>query len=275
MKKTKIAIPKSGRLHNETLKCFSEAGFEFEKDNTGFQLKCTNGDFDLVLMREKDIPMLVRKKTVDNGICGENSFFEFDWLNVANTQILYKFSFGKCRLSIAGKTFLKSKQLGTLDIATSYVEISENLGVNGNLIHLHGSVEHAIELGLADVIIDIVSTGETLKKSGLIEGEVLMQIQPILIGESNDVIQDVLFKIKANEEAKNKKYVMLNCKEEDIDKICNILPSAKSPTIIPLAREDMFAIHTLCDEKALFLVYSQLAKAGASDVVISKPSKIF
>jgi len=270
----KIAIPKSGRLHNETLKCFTEAGFKFEKDNTGFQLHCTNADFILVLMREKDIPVLVNMSVVENGICGKNTLQEFDWNNFYDIKTLYNFPFGKCRLSIAGKTFLKKEDLKDLNVATSYCDfLSANASFVQKIIYLHGSVEHAIELGIADAIVDIVETGETLKKSGLVEGETLLHSQAILIGKNNFIIEDILFKIQATMDAKNKKYIALNCKEKDIELICHYLPS-KTPTIVPLSTECMFAIHALCNEEELFRILNQLKKVGAMDIVITTPEKI-
>lgn len=274
MNRIKIAIPKSGRLHNDTLKCFTEAGFEFKKDNTGFQLQCVNGDFDLVLMREKDIPMLVETKAVDNGICGENVFVESDWNNFAGISILYNFTFGKCRISIAGKTYLTMKDLKGLNVVTSYSNISAGVGIQARFINMFGSVEHTIELGIADAIIDIVETGETLRKSGLVEGETLMHSQAVLIGSNSDVIKDILFKIEATENAKKKKYVMLNCNKQDIEKVCKILPYTKSPTIMPLLSDDIVAIHTLCEEKTLFAVYQDLVNAGAFDIIITSPEKV-
>lgn len=277
MNRIKIAIPKSGRLHNETINCFNEAGFEFKKDNTGFQLQCVNGDFDLVLMREKDIPLLVFEKAVRNGICGENTLYEWTRLNLKVVMpISEKLPFGQCRLSIAGRTFLKKENLNNLRVATSY---RANLHYytsrqNITVIPLQGSVEYAIELGIADAIFDIVETGETLRKSGLIEGETLMHSQAVLIGSNSDVIKDILFKIEATENAKKKKYVMLNCNKQDIEKVCNILPYTKSPTIMPLLSNDIVAIHTLCEEKTLFAVYQDLVNAGAFDIIITNPEKV-
>lgn len=281
MNRIKIAIPKSGRLHNDTLKCFTEAGFEFKKDNTGFQLQCVNGDFDLVLMREKDIPLLLEEKGVNNGICGENTLESFNYFAMALKDVIpliQKLPFGHCRLAIAGKTYLKRNDLQYIKVATSYQNILYN-NINFpdhllNVIDLTGSVEHAIALGIADAIFDIVETGETLRKSGLVEGETLMHSQAVLIGSDTDIIKDILFKIEATENAKKKKYVMLNCNKQDIEKVCNILPYTKSPTIMPLLNNDIVAIHTLCEEKTLFAVYQDLVNAGAFDIIITSPEKV-
>jgi len=277
MSKIKIAIPKSGRLHNDTLKCFTEAGFEFKKDNTGFQLQCINEDFDLVLMREKDIPMLVDCKIVQNGICGENTLIESEqhkW-QLSKLFLIYRFSFGFCRLSVIGKKYLELIDLKNLKIATSYNNFIKRCDfLQCEVIPLTGSVEHAIELGISDAIIDIVETGETLRKSRLVEGETLMHSQAILIGKSNSIIENIIFQIKATEEAKNKRYIALNCKEKDIAKICNILPSTKSPTILPLSTKGEFAIHSLCNEKDFFQILKNLKLLGAKDIIITKPEKI-
>jgi ATP phosphoribosyltransferase len=231
-------------------------------------------------MREKDIPLLLEEKGVNNGICGQNTLESFNYYAMALKDVIpliQKLPFGHCRLSIAGKTYLKRNDLQYIKVATSYQNILYN-NINFpdyllNVIDLTGSVEHAIELGIADAIFDIVETGETLRKSGLVEGETLMHSQAVLIGSNSDVIKDILFKIEATENAKNKKYVMLNCEKKSIELICHYLPS-HTPTILPLVQDDMVAIHALCDEKELFKVLKTLSKIGAKDIIITSPEKV-
>jgi len=242
-----IAIQKSGRLHDSTISLFKECGLVF--DNGGhhrLKMQATNFPLQVLFLRDDDIPECIDDGAADAGIVGENEHREKN----KKLAIAERLGFAKCRLSISlpkEKSYRTVKDLNNLKIATSYPNILRKYLKSKNvkaIIHeINGSVEIAPGIGLADSIFDIVSTGSTLISNGLKEVEIVMESEAVLINhpkinqEKKKTLDDLLFRIRAVNQAKNFKYILLNAPTSKIGKICDILPGMKSPTIIPLAEE--------------------------------------
>lgn len=287
----KIAIQKKGRLHDDTLNMFKNAGFRFTRDSTGFIMPCENAEFDLVLLRDDDIPTVVAQGAFELGIVGYNVYYE-DCLGSEdiknNTEKLKELPFGKCRLSCAhnyGDIHKNNYPLFLAHtIATSYPNtvrkwLAEKNMHSVKIIELKGSVELAPRFGLADAICDLVSSGMTLKENNLVEGETILHSTAILIAnknfdQSNETYKQIIEAIEENTSAKDKKYIMFNCEEKNLDEILNIMPFVESPTVMPLAKKGMNAVHIMCSESDFRNVHHKLKQAGASSILVMSVEKV-
>jgi ATP phosphoribosyltransferase len=273
-----IAIQKSGRLHDSTIKLFNECGLVF--DNGGhhrLKTQATNFPLQVLFLRDDDIPECIDDGAADAGIVGENVYREKN----KKLVITEKLGFAKCRLSVSfpkQKTFHSVKDLNNLKIATSYPNILKKYlkskSVKAEVHEINGSVEIAPGIGMADAIFDIVSTGSTLLSNGLKEVDIVMHSEAILIQhprinqKRQKILEDLLFRIRAVNQATNFKYILLNTPNSAINKISSILPGMKSPTVIPLADEGWSSIHSVIREDDFWEQIENLKKAGAQGILV-------
>jgi ATP phosphoribosyltransferase len=273
----RIAIQKSGRLQEESLKLLKETGLAFSNGKDQLKTQATNFPVELLFLRDDDIPQYVEDKVADAGIVGENVMIEKQKKN----EVVRKLDFAKCRLSIAiprSETYGGIKSLAGKNIATSYPTIVKQFLAKNNIeagIHeISGSVEIAPGIGLADAICDIVSTGSTLLSNGLKEVEVVMKSEAVLIAtpgleiEKKKILDQLLFRIQAVQSAKNNKYILLNCPNESIEKITSVIPGMKSPTIMPLGRKGWSSLHSVVNENDFWEKIDLLKSFGAEGILV-------
>ena len=272
----KIAIQKSGRLHEDSLRLLKECGIDIS--NGGNKLKSTAANFPLEVyfLRDDDIPQYVEDAVADAGIVGENTVYE----KKKEVEVMEQLGFGKCRLSIAidkSETYSK-ENLNGKKIATSYpVILQEYLNKNNIDAEIHeisGSVEIAPGIGLADAICDLVSSGSTLFTNGLKEAETILESQSVLIRNKNldtgkmRLLEKLLFRIRSVRKAKNNKYILLNAPNEKLQEIVSLLPGMKSPTVLPLAESGWSSVHSVIDENDFWDIIEQLKNAGAQGILV-------
>ncbi|HRE66989.1 MAG TPA: ATP phosphoribosyltransferase [Cyclobacteriaceae bacterium] len=273
----RIAIQKSGRLQEDSLKLLKESGLQFSNGRDQLKAQVRNFPVELLFLRDDDIPQYVEDRVADAGIVGENIWVEKQKQN----QLIKRLDFSKCRLSIAiprseeytGVSWLQGK-----NIATSYPAIVKQFlqkhNVQAGIHEISGSVEIAPGIGLAHAICDIVSTGSTLLSNGLKEVEVVMQSEAVLIATPDletgkqAILEQLLFRIQAVQLAKNNKYILLNCPNEAIPKITSVIPGMKSPTILPLGREGWSSLHSVVDENDFWEKIGQLKSLGAEGILV-------
>jgi len=272
----RIAIQKSGRLQEGSLQLLKEAGLSFNgKDQLKTQVR--NFPIELLFLRDDDIPQYVEDKVADIGIVGENVFQE----KQKKTEIIKRLDFAKCRLSLAipkAENYTSLSYFEGKNIATSYPNIVRSFlnakNISAGIHEISGSVEIAPGIGLADAICDIVSTGSTLLSNGLKEVEVVMQSEAVIIGNSKldeirtAILNKLLFRIEAVQNAKNNKYILLNCPNESIEKITSVIPGMKSPTIMPLSREGWSSLHSVVNENDFWEKIDQLKILGAQGILV-------
>lgn len=276
-KKIRIAIQKSGRLNEESIRMLKECGIEFENGMNKLKSAAINFPMEVLFLRDDDIPKYVEQGVADIGIVGENVLVE----STAEVKVIEKLGFGKCRLSIAipkEKNYLGVASLAGTRIATTYSNVLQKFlaekSVNAEITPISGSVEIAPGIGLADSICDIVSSGSTLFSNGLKEVEVVMQSQAVLIGGSNvdaettAVIDRLLFRMRAVRKAKHNKYVLLNAPNDKLESICALIPGMKSPTIVPLAEEGWSSVHSVIEEDQFWEIIERLRDAGAQGILV-------
>lgn len=273
----KIAIQKSGRLYDESMQLLRDCDIKVAHSKNQLRVKCTNIDLELFFLRDDDIPQYVADNVAHTGIVGQNVLAETG-LQVTTVAPL---GFGKCRLSVAipkGDSYVNASYLNNKKIATSYPNILQQYLTANNLtadIHvISGSVEIAPKIGLADAIVDLVSTGNTLFMNELKEVETIFNSEAVLIAnttlsnENNDLLQQLLFRIKAVNQAKNYKYLLLNAPNDSIENIIKILPGIKSPTIMPLANNGWSSLHTVIQDTDFWKIITQLKAMGAEGILV-------
>lgn len=277
MEKLSIAIQKSGRLSEQSLELLKESGIKLA--NGDRKLLSTAGNFPLeaVFLRDDDIPQYVFDRVTDVGIVGENVVRE----KGHDLQIIERLGFARCRLSVAlpkSETYGGTGDLDGKRIATSYPEILGTFLREHNLdceIHeISGSVEIAPSIGLADAIFDIVSTGSTLISNGLQEVEVVMHSEAVLVANkklsrvARQILDKLIFRIRAVQRSKNNKYILLNAPNDKIQDIAAVIPGMKSPTIMPLAEEGWSSLHSVLNENEFWEVIDKLQEHGAQGILV-------
>lgn len=287
MNKLRIAIQKSGRLSDKSRALLKECGINIPDSKRTLKVKAVNFPLEVLMLRDDDIPQYVQDGIADLGILGENEVVEKN----KDIRIARELGFSKCRLCLA----IPKKDVATYDIegikwfdgkevATSYPNVlRECLKEQGIQVKVHeigGSVEIAPTIGLADGIFDIVSTGATLLNNGLEEVETLMKSQAVLIAnkdldaDKQQILEDLLFRIDAVLNAKNRKYVMLNAPKNKLEEVIAILPKVKSPTIMNLQDDKWVAIHVVMTEEEFWEVVRPLEKIGATGILSMPIEKI-
>ncbi|WP_340198666.1 ATP phosphoribosyltransferase [Ascidiimonas sp. W6] len=283
MNKLRIAIQKSGRLNEDSLKLLKDCGISI--DNGRDQLKATARNFPLevLYLRNGDIPQYLKDGVVDIAVIGENLLLE----KAKDIETLIKLGFSKCRVSLAvpkSNKYASVKDLEGKRIATSYPNtvqafLDEN-NVNAELHIINGSVEIAPNIGLADAIVDIVSSGSTLFKNNLKEveeifkSEAVLALSPCISRENKILLEKLQFRITSVLKARKSKYILMNVPNDKIESISNILPVLKSPTIMPLAEKGWSSLHSVIEEATFWEVIDELKLEGAEGILVCPIEKM-
>jgi ATP phosphoribosyltransferase len=279
----RLAIQKSGRLSEESIKLIKECGIEFSSGGGTLKSVAYNFPLEVLFLRDDDIPGYVADGVADIGIVGENVAVE----TRKKMDTVRQLGFSKCRLSIGvpkAMEFTSKESLNGMRIATSYPNILSDYLFENNIkasIHeISGSVEIAPGIGLADAICDIVSSGSTLISNGLKETEVVFRSEAILAAcpqlsdEKKAILDELMFRISAVKNAEKTKYIMLNVPDHAIQTVVGLLPGVKSPTIMPLAEKGWSSLHSVVKESDFWEILSKLKEAGAEGIVVLPIEKI-
>lgn len=281
-KKITIAIQSKGRLYEESKKLLSNSGISFRIIENRLLTRASNVNVDILQVRDDDIPSLVSNKVADLGIVGKNLLDEqLAGDKSLSVKEIINLGFSKCKLCFAKPKDSTTESLNNKIIASSYPNLVNQYlkqnKIKADVIKINGSVELTPYIGIADYICDLVSSGATLEANNLEATETLMESEAVLIS-SNDVDDtnffDLVNRFKGVINAKDSKYVMLNCDESNIKKICALLPGSESPTIIPLEQKKKFAVHALCKEPVFWETMEELKENGASSVLVLPVEKI-
>ncbi|MGB1452777.1 MAG: ATP phosphoribosyltransferase [Crocinitomicaceae bacterium] len=277
MSKLKIAIQKSGRLNEESLKLLKSCGIKVDNGRDQLKVAVPNFPLEILYLRNSDIPKYLEDRVADIAIIGENLLFEQE----KQVDIICKLGFSKCRVSLAipkenqsnGISFFEGKKIATSypNTVNKYLRLKN---VKAKIHKISGSVEIAPNIGLADGICDIVSSGSTLFKNGLKETEVILRSEAVLASakelclEKKQILDKLVFRIESVLRAKNSKYILMNVPNEKIDVVSEILPVLKSPTVLPLAKEGWSSLHSVIDEDQFWEVIDELKEAGAEGILV-------
>lgn len=283
MKKLKIAVQKSGRLHDESLALLKDCGIYIDNGRDQLKASATNFPLEIYYLRNGDIPQYLKDGVVDCAIIGENLLVE----KGEEISIASRLGFSKCRVSLAVPKTFKYNSIEDFKgkrIATSYPETTRNYlkekGIEAELHIINGSVEIAPNIGLADAICDIVSSGSTLFKNNLKEVEVILKseavlaVSPTISQDVNKILDKIRFRFQSVLQGRDSRYVLLNAPNEKIEEIIKILPGMKSPTLLPLAEEGWSSIHSVVNRDVFWEVIEELKAAGAEGILVCPIEKM-
>ncbi|WP_430400724.1 ATP phosphoribosyltransferase [Flavobacterium sp.] len=279
----KIAIQKSGRLYEESIQLLKDSGISVYNGNDQLKVTASNFPLEVYFLRNSDIPQYLIDGVVDIAIVGDNLLVE----KGQGIQVAEKLGFSKCKVSVAvpkAFDYISLRDLNGLRIATSYpktvIDFFSSKGITVDIHQISGSVEIAPNIGLSDAIVDIVSSGSTLFKNGLKEVEVILKseavlaVSPQISSESKALLSKLQFRIQSVLRSKKSKYILMNVPNDKINKISNILPVLKSPTVMPLAEEGWSSVHSVIDEDTFWDVIDQLKEAGAEGILVCPIEKM-
>ena len=273
----KIAIQKNGRLSDLSLALLKNCGINTPNGDRKLKSKADNFPLEILYLRDDDIPEYVEKGVADIGIIGENEV----WEKAKDIEVVKQLGFAKCKMALAVSKEEEYENLQWFDnktIATSYPRILNKFlvenGISSNIEVISGSVEIAPGIGLAQGIFDIVSTGSTLIMNGLKEVQTVCKSEAVLVANKNlseenkTLLKKLLFRIEAVQKANKSKYILLNAPKDKVEAISKLLPSMKSPTILPLLQEGWCSLHSVINEEDFWEVIEQLKNLGAEGILV-------
>ena len=283
MSKLKLAIQKSGRLNEDSLQILKDCGISIDNGKDQLKASASNFPLEVFYLRNGDIPQYLKDGVVDVAIIGENLLIE----KGNGIKFTEKLGFSKCRVSLAipknedysGVSYFEGKK-----IATSYPITVKNFleqnNISAQLHIINGSVEIAPNIGLADGICDIVSSGSTLFKNNLKEVEVLLQSEAVLAVspqikiQQQEILNKLRFRIQSVLKGRESRYILLNAPNQKLDKIINILPGMRSPTVLPLAEEGWSSVHSVLNKNEFWEIIDELKLNGAEGILVCPIEKM-
>ncbi|MFN3756288.1 MAG: ATP phosphoribosyltransferase [Flavobacterium sp.] len=283
MNTLKIAIQKSGRLNEDSLKILKDCGISIDNGNDQLKASASNFPLEILYLRNSDIPQYLLDGVADVAIVGDNLLVE----KAPDIQIAQRLGFSKCRVSVAvPKSFAYQSinDLQNVRVATSYPNTVQNYfaskGVSVDIHQISGSVEIAPNIGLSEAIVDIVSSGSTLFKNNLKEVEVILKseavlaVSPKINAEQQEILRQLQFRIQSVLKARKSRYILMNVPNDKINEVSQILPVLKSPTILPLAEPGWSSLHSVIEEDTFWEVIDQLKQAGAEGILVCPIEKM-
>ena len=283
MSNLKIAVQKSGRLHQDSMQLLKDIGISINNGKDQLKASAQNFPLEIFYLRNGDIPQYLKDGVVDAAIIGENVLAE----KATDILKLEKLGFSKCRVSIAipkGVSYENVSDLEGKQIATSYPNtvnrfLEEN-NINASIHVINGSVEIAPNIGLADAIVDIVSSGSTLFKNNLTEknviltSEAVLSVSPKISDSKQELLNTLRFRIRSVLKGRQSKYILLNAPDDKLNDIIKILPGMNSPTVLPLAKKGWSSVHSVIDKNLFWEIIDALKQNGAEGILICSIEKM-
>jgi ATP phosphoribosyltransferase len=276
----KLAVPNKGRLYEKSLQILQQAGLEIE-DGGDRKLYATvkNKDLSVMFLRAQDIVKFVHKGAVDMGITGWDIVLE----TAVDVEKMLDLNFGRCRLSVAVPESSSIMSVSDIPdgsiVATSFPNMAERFftarGKKVDITMVSGAAEVTPHLGVANLIVDLVSSGSTLKINHLRELEVIAESQAVLIASKDslakkrEVMEELADAIKSVSAAEGKKYLMADVPVSILEEVRKLLPGIAGPTVMNIVgRTDVVAIHVVINKSAIYDSVSKLKKMGATGILI-------
>ncbi|PIX08571.1 MAG: ATP phosphoribosyltransferase, partial [Flavobacteriaceae bacterium CG_4_8_14_3_um_filter_34_10] len=283
MSKLKIAIQKSGRLHEDSLQILKDAGIYIDNGRDQLKAEAQNFPLEVFYLRNGDIPQYLNDGVVDIAIIGENVLIE----DGRNLKIIERLGFSNCRVSLAipkEENYESISYFQGKRIATSYPNtvstFLKSKNIKAELHTISGSVEIAPNIGLADAICDIVSSGSTLFKNNLKEVECLLKseavltVSPKINATANTIFDKLQFRIQSVLKGRRSRYILLNAPNSRLQEIFTILPGIKSPTVLPLAEKEWSSVHSVIEKNEFWEIIEALKNAGAEGILVCPIEKM-
>jgi len=279
----RLAVPNKGRLVEPTLALLHDAGLMFEEHDRSLIARVQNHPLDILFVRTGDVVEFVNDGVADAGITGGDILAE----SGVDLPVLRELGYGRCRLAAAvpaDSPFGEIGDLAGVRIATSHPHIAktffEGQGLPVEVITLSGAVEVAPRLGLADAIVDLVSTGSTLSMNGLraigdiLASEAILVTNRAALAQRAAELDGIVTMIGSVIAARGRKYLMMNAPAAKLPELEDLLPGLESPSVIPLAHAGMIAIHSVVGADEVWGLLPRLKAAGASGILVLPIEKI-
>jgi ATP phosphoribosyltransferase len=279
----RLAVPNKGRLVEPTLELLHDAGLIFDEHDRSLVARVQNMELDILFVRTNDIIEFVGDGVADLGITGVDLLVETG----AELPRIRELGYGRCRLAAAVPADSPIRELGELAglrVATAHPNTArrffEERGIPVDVIPISGAVEVAPRLGLADAIVDLVSTGSTLVMNGLrpigdvLASEAILVANPTAHRQRSADVGSIDTMISAVIAARGRKYLMMNAPASKLADLERLLPGLESPSVIPLAHEGMIAIHSVVGSDDVWGLLPRLKSAGASGILVLPIEKI-
>ncbi|HEY7735208.1 MAG TPA: ATP phosphoribosyltransferase [Candidatus Limnocylindrales bacterium] len=279
----RLAIPNKGRLVEPTLHLLHDAGLVFEEHDRSLVSRVQNFDLDVLFVRTNDVIEFVGDGVADLGITG------IDLLTETGAELprIRELGYGHCRLAAAvpaDTPYQQVEDLAGLRVATAHPNTArrffEQRRIGVDVIPISGAVEVAPRLGLAEAIVDLVSTGSTLVMNGLrpigdvLASEAILIANPGSQRRRGDELEAIDTMLSAVIAARGRKYLMMNAPATKLPELEELLPGLESPSVIPLAHEGMIAIHSVVGADEVWGLLPRLKAAGASGILVLPIEKI-
>ncbi len=279
----RIAIQSKGRLNEQSVDLLQDAGLNINDQKRKFLDRVDNFPIEILYLRDDDIPEVVADGSADIGIVGYNEVAETG----ATVDLVRQLGFGGCRISLAiskADEYTSPQYFQGKSIATSYPNILRRFlaeqGVEASVRVIKGSVEIAPAAGIADAIFDIVSSGGTLVSNGLKEVEKVIHSEAVLIANPNlapekqAILDSLLFRIDAVTNSRGKKYILMNLPADKVDEAIAILPAMRSPSVMPLADNSWYSLHSVVKTDELWDKIERLKQIGAEGILVLDLDKV-
>jgi ATP phosphoribosyltransferase len=270
----RLAVPNKGRLQQPTTELLRTAGLAFETTERALSVTADNAEVELLFVRTEDVPELVSDGVADLGITGQDLLAEAG----AGLEVLAELGFGRCRLAAAVPATSPAEKVDDLAgrrVATAHPRTTEAFFAGRNIdvtvVPLRGSIEVATKLGVADAIVDLVSTGSTLMVNGLREIGVVLSSQAVLVASpaaGNGAVARVATALRAVVAGRHKRYLLLNAPQRSVAAIARLIPGLEAPTVVPLAEEGMVAVHSVVDAGEIWNLLPRLEEAGGRGILV-------
>jgi ATP phosphoribosyltransferase len=277
MSKLKLAVQKSGRLHDDSMQILKEVGISIDNGKDQLKAAAKNFPLEVFYLRNGDIPQYLKDGVVDAAIIGENVLVE----KGKEITIVEKLGFSTCKVSVAVPKSVKYRGVQDLEgkrIATSYpntvIEFLKTNNIEANLHIINGSVEIAPNIGLADAIVDIVSSGSTLFKNNLKEVEILLKSEavlaasPVITKDKKAILDRLQFRFQSVLKGRQSKYILLNAPNDRLQEIIDVIPGMKSPTVLPLAEKGWSSVHSVIYKNEFWEIIDELKSKGAQGILV-------
>ncbi|MFL6042367.1 MAG: ATP phosphoribosyltransferase [Gaiellales bacterium] len=273
----RLALPSKGRMQEPALRLARDAGIEIEPGGRALHTHCPRWDIEVLFARSDDIPVWAADGAVEAAIAGRNQLVETG----SDALELLSLGFGRCALQVAvadGSAIATPAELHGMRVATAYPATTRGFfaraGIDVQIVPIHGSVELAPRLDAAEAIADLVSSGETLRSNGLrpiatvLQSEAVLLVRPDLDDRQLAVADDLRTVMESIIAGRDKRYLMLNVHDDAIETVVELLPGLESPTVLPLARSGMHAVHAVVDRRQVVSLLGPLREAGASAILV-------
>jgi ATP phosphoribosyltransferase len=279
----RLAIPNKGRLLESTLGLLHDAGLVFEEHDRSLVARVQNHPLDILFVRTGDVIEFVNDGVADAGVTGGDILAE----SGVDLPVLRQLGYGRCRLvaaTPADSPYEAISDLAGVRIATSHPNVTRRFfaeqGIPVEVISLSGAVEVAPRLGLADAIVDLVSTGSTLAMNGLraigdlLASEAILLTNPQAVRQRPEELDGIVTMLGSVIAARGRKYLMMNAPAAKLGELEALLPGLESPSVIPLAHAGMIAIHAVVGADEVWGLLPRLKGAGASGILVLPIEKI-